>query len=210
MVVDLLLFPFLLQAPEARGGAALQQASLQRQVAAASVQQKQSVRKQMAALHPETKDIEPEFFTVPWASGDAAPVALAVPCDPLPPAEIEHVVMEMSQRQRLQPDLLREVIRKESGFRPCAVSPAGAQGLMQLMPDTQRTFAVSDPFDPRQNIEAGARFLRQLLDRYGGDLKLSLSAYNAGPAAVDKAKGIPEITETQDYVTDILKRVNRH
>ncbi|MBX9604111.1 MAG: lytic transglycosylase domain-containing protein [Bryobacteraceae bacterium] len=209
MVVDLLLFPLLLQAPEARGGAALQQASLQRQLAAASVPQKQSVRRQMAALHPETKDIEPEFFTVPWASGDAAPPAVAAPCDPLPPGDIDPILTEMSRRQRLQPELLREVIRKESGFRPCAVSPAGAQGLMQLMPETQRSFAVNDPFDPRQSIEAGARFLRQLLDRYNGDLALALGAYNAGPALVDKAKGIPPIPETQDYVAGILKRVNR-
>jgi soluble lytic murein transglycosylase-like protein len=98
-------------------------------------------------------------------------------------------------------------MQQESGFRPCAISPKGARGLMQLMPATLEQFKVEDAFDPTANIEAGAAFLKQLLDKYKGDMKLALAAYNAGPAAVDKAGAIPDIKETRDYVESILRKV---
>ena len=107
----------------------------------------------------------------------------------------------------MQPKLIRGVIEQESAFHACAISAKGAKGLMQLMPSTIEQFKVTDVFDPQQNIEAGATFLRQLLDKYKGDLKLALAAYNAGPATVDKTGGIPDIKETQDYVERIMKRL---
>src|SRR5205085_361018 len=95
--------------------------------------------------------------------------------------------------------------RQESGSRPCAVSAKGAQGLMQLMPATSQQFGVADPFDARQNIQAGAKFLKQLLTRYGGDVTKALAAYNAGPGRVDQAGGaVPGIPETIHYVSSIL------
>jgi soluble lytic murein transglycosylase-like protein len=96
------------------------------------------------------------------------------------------------------------VIKQESGFRPCAVSPVGAQGLMQLMPDTADQLRVADAFDPAQNVNGGAAYLKQLLTKYKGDIKLTLGAYNAGPKRTDDAGGVPNIPETQNYVASIL------
>jgi soluble lytic murein transglycosylase-like protein len=109
--------------------------------------------------------------------------------------------------QDISAKLLRAVIEQESGFRPCAVSVKGAKGLMQLMPATIEQLGVRDPFDPKENVEAGARFLKQLIDKYKGDLRLALGAYNAGPAAVGQSGGVPDFPETRDYVDAILKRV---
>jgi soluble lytic murein transglycosylase-like protein len=109
----------------------------------------------------------------------------------------------------LDPDLVRAVIRQESGFQPCAVSAKGAAGLMQLMPATLAELEVQDAFDPEQNIDAGIRLLRRLLDRYNGDLALALAAYNAGPMRVDGANGVPPIPETRQYVSDLLKRLKQ-
>ncbi len=109
--------------------------------------------------------------------------------------------------QGVDPELVRAVIAQESGFRPCAVSAKGAIGLMQLMPATIEELEVQDALDPGQNIDAGTRLLRRLLDRYNGDLALALAAYNAGPARVDDANGIPPISETMQYVSDLLKKI---
>ena len=113
------------------------------------------------------------------------------------------------QDQKLSASLVHAVIEQESGFRPCAVSSRGARGLMQIMPATAGELGLDDPFDPLANIVAGAKYLRQLLDRYHGDLFRALGAYNAGPAAVDEAAGIPEIPETRDYVTSIVQKLAR-
>jgi soluble lytic murein transglycosylase-like protein len=107
-------------------------------------------------------------------------------------------------RHRIDPALLRGLIRQESGFDPRATSPAGAQGLCQLMPATARGLGVDDPLDPEQSIEGGATYLRQQLDRYGGDERLALAAYNAGPGNVDKYGGVPPFEETQGYVRRVL------
>lgn len=125
-------------------------------------------------------------------------------CDVLPEAELNPLIDEAARREDLKPDLLRSVIRQESGAHPCAVSPKGAQGLMQLMPATSLQFGVSDPFDPKQNVQAGAKFLKQLLTRYGGDVTKALAGYNAGPGRVDQAGAIPQIPETMRYVSSIL------
>lgn len=102
----------------------------------------------------------------------------------------------------VSPQLVRAVIQIESAYRPDAVSRKGAMGLMQLMPDTARRYAVRDPFDPETNIGAGVRHLRGLLDRF--DVALALAAYNAGEAAVERFQGIPPYRETQDYVRRVL------
>ncbi len=112
-----------------------------------------------------------------------------------------------ARRENVDPLLVREVARQESGFRPCAVSPKGAAGLMQLMPATQIQLQVQNPFSAQESLEAGSKLLKQLLDRYQGDLSQALSAYNAGPARVDEAGGVPKIPETQNYVSTILNRL---
>lgn len=128
-------------------------------------------------------------------------------CARLPFEQIQNYVDEAAGREGLQPDLVQAVIGQESGFYPCAVSSRGAQGLMQLMPATSRDLGVQDPFDPRQSIDAGTRFLAQLLSRYSGNLPLALGAYNAGPSVVDQHDGVPPIPETQDYVRSILEKL---
>jgi soluble lytic murein transglycosylase-like protein len=125
-------------------------------------------------------------------------------CSPLSESEIDKMINEVSQTEHIDAAILREVARQESRLRPCAVSPKGAEGLMQLMPATQGQVQVRDPFDARQSLEAGAKLLKQLLDRYHGDLSLALSAYNAGAGKVDRSGGIPNITETKNYVAAIL------
>jgi len=134
----------------------------------------------------------------------AGPARKAGSCEKLSTAEVDALVSAAAARQRIDPRLIRVVMQIESAFRPCAVSAKGASGLMQLMPATAREYGVSDPFNPRQNVGAGARYLRDLLDRYDGNLTLALSAYNAGPGTVDLANGTPDIVETQKYVKSIL------
>lgn len=128
-------------------------------------------------------------------------------CDPVSETELAPIVLDAAQREGLEPRLLTAVIEQESAFRPCAVSEKGAQGLMQLMPATAEQFGVKDPFDIQENIGAGARFLKELLTRYTGDLSLALGAYNAGPAKVDEAGGVPAIPETTTYVREILRKL---
>jgi soluble lytic murein transglycosylase-like protein len=122
------------------------------------------------------------------------------------PATIAYndAIAEAASLYKLDPNLIRAIIRAESAFNPLAVSRAGAVGLMQLMPEVAEQLDVLDPFDPRQNIFGGARYLRQLLDRHKGDLNLAVASYNAGPGAVDRYNGIPPYRETRNYV----KKVN--
>jgi soluble lytic murein transglycosylase-like protein len=119
-------------------------------------------------------------------------------------ADLDSLIGAAAQTEQLEPDLLRGVIQQESGARPCAVSPKGAMGLMQLMPATALELGVRDALDPKENVEGGARFLKQLLNMYGGDVSLALGAFNAGPGRVNQAGGVPEIPETVDYVQKIL------
>jgi len=123
---------------------------------------------------------------------------------PARPSNFATTIAEAGKRNELDPALLSAVIRQESGFQPRAVSSAGAIGLMQLMPQTARELGVRDPFDPEQNVDGGARYLRGLIDRYHGRLDLALAAYNAGPGAVDKYGGVPPYPETRAYVKNIL------
>ncbi|SHN51784.1 lytic transglycosylase domain-containing protein [Erythrobacter sanguineus] len=125
------------------------------------------------------------------------------------PARYSAKIHELSQRFDLSPSLLEAVVWQESRWRENAVSPAGARGLAQLMPGTARYLGV-DPSDPFQNLEGGARYLREQLDRFDGDLEKALAAYNAGPGRVERAGGIPNIRETQNYVASIMGRLANH
>jgi soluble lytic murein transglycosylase-like protein len=169
-------------------------ASVQKQRAAVAMQ-REAVRKQALAAGA---------WLVPWGT---APLADA-PCDPIADPAVAPIIEGAAKAHDLQPNLIRAVIEQESAFRPCAVSSTGAEGLMQLMPDTAEQLGVSDPFDAAQNIEAGAKYLKELIDKYKGDLAQALGAYNAGPAAADQAGGIPGIPETRDYVDAILKKLD--
>lgn len=128
-------------------------------------------------------------------------------CEPLSPSQVAPVIDRAARREGLEPALLRAVISQESAWRPCALSRKGALGLMQLMPETAASLGVDNPFDPAQNVEGGARYLKHLLGRYDGALALALAAYNSGPGLVDEAGGVPLIPETVDYVRSILSRV---
>jgi len=142
--------------------------------------------------------------TIGMGSSLGMGVPAGAPCSPLSETEVDKMINEVSQNQHVDAAVVREVARQESHLRPCAVSPKGAEGLMQLMPATQAQLQVSDPFDARQSLEAGAKLLKQLLDRYHGDLSLALSAYNAGAGRVDRSGGVPNIPETKNYVSTIL------
>lgn len=124
---------------------------------------------------------------------------------PMVNASYDDLIQTASGRYHLDPDLLRAVIKAESDFNARARSQKGAMGLMQLMPETARLHNIGDAYDPGENVEGGARHLRMLLDRYEGDLELSLAAYNAGSAAVEKHRGIPPFSETREYVRRVLR-----
>jgi soluble lytic murein transglycosylase-like protein len=129
-----------------------------------------------------------------------APVAVAPP----PAKDPTTLVRDAARRTGLPPALVESVARVESNFRPDAVSPKGALGVMQLMPATARELSA-DPHDIAQNIDAGARLLRDLLIKYGGDVVKALSAYNAGSGAVDRYRGMPPYAETRDYVDKVIR-----
>jgi soluble lytic murein transglycosylase-like protein len=180
----------------------------------------------------EIERIEPDLTPPPEAPPDPAPAMAAVPAPasatPGPAAvpaapvtapvqsaavqprlNIPDAVSQASERYRLDPDLLNSVIRAESGFNPRAVSRKGAQGLMQLMPETASKLGVPNAFDPGANVDGGTRYLRELLERYNFDLVKALAAYNAGPKRVEQYGGVPPYYETRAYVASIVRDFNR-
>jgi soluble lytic murein transglycosylase-like protein len=122
----------------------------------------------------------------------------------LPDAGLEPMIARHSDAQNLDPKLVRALIQAESGYNARAVSNKGAIGLMQLMPDTASELKVRNPYDPDQNIRGGTLYLRQMIDHFAGKVELAIAAYNAGPGAVEKHRGIPPFAETRDYVRRVL------
>lgn len=170
------------------------QANRVRAAMAASIeQQRLSVQKQAESLG----------VSIPWSPNTLLPQPA---CDPVPQPELSKMIDESAQKNQVDPNLVREVARQESGFRPCVVSVKGAQGLMQLMPETAAQFKVANPFDAKESLDAGTKLLKTLLDHYHGDVSLALGAYNAGAGSVDRAGGVPDIPETKNYVLSILSR----
>jgi soluble lytic murein transglycosylase-like protein len=179
-------------------------ASAKEAMAASLELQRASIRKQTGSTAASSS-----FFTVPWL--DPPPVApqLDAGCDPLPASELDPIIAEAAQKNQLQPELIRAVVRQESGGRPCAVSEKGALGLMQLMPAIVEQFTVRDPFAPRENVAAGSKFLKQLLTRFKGDLRLALGAYNAGPESIPENGAVPDLPETRNYVQSIMDSLGK-
>jgi soluble lytic murein transglycosylase-like protein len=139
-----------------------------------------------------------------------APPASASPLKQVAPEQLapEKLANAAAAKYGLPPSLVRSVMKAESGFQPRAVSPKGAIGLMQLMPGTAQSLGV-DPYDPAQNVDAGTRYLRELLEKYHGLLRHALAAYNAGPEAVEKHGGVPPFAETLDYIRRVEREWRR-
>lgn len=174
----------------------------------AIAQQRAAVLQQVSSVAGKPATAPGSFFTAPWVGPPTSTLSSAA-CDPMPADELDKLVIESSQQQGVKADLIRAVIDQESGSKPCAVSWKGAQGLMQLMPGTSLEFGVTDPFDPRQSVQAGTKLLKQLLAKYNNDVTLALAAYNAGAGRVDKDGGVPQIAETRNYVSDIQSKLGK-
>ncbi|UOR15591.1 lytic transglycosylase domain-containing protein [Qipengyuania aquimaris] len=149
------------------------------------------------------EEVPAEIYVPDTIASDPAHHARGVP------AAYQAKVAELSAKYDLSASLIEAMVWQESRWRHDAVSPVGAQGLAQLMPGTARDLGV-DPRDPFANLEGGARYLREQLDRFDGDLEKALAAYNAGPGRVERAGGIPRIRETQNYVASIMGRLADH
>src|ERR1700722_8286930 len=129
---------------------------------------------------------------------------------PVAPEQIDRLVAQNADIWQVDPALIKSVIANESSFNPNATSPVGAQGLMQLMPETAASLGVKNPYDPAQNVAGGTRYLRGLLDRFNGDTRLAVAAYNAGPNAVEKYGDVPPYAETQSYVKNVLGSLDQY
>ena len=169
-----------------------------------------SIDKQKAAVKAQVGTGGPAdaFFSTAWSAPASITPPTMVPwCTAMEESEVKPLIDDAAKAQGVKPELVRAVMKRESAFYPCALSDKGAMGLMQLMPDVAAQFGV-DPLDPKQNVSAGAQYLKQLMTRYKGDLKLTLAAYNAGPQRVDAGQKVPDIPETTAYVDAILKDLN--
>jgi Transglycosylase SLT domain len=144
--------------------------------------------------------------TIPEPKVVVAPAGIATPSASV---TLDQAIAAGSERYRIDPDLISSVIRAESNYNAHAISPKGAQGLMQLMPKTASNLGVSNPFDPQANVDGGTRYLRELIERYNFDLVKALAAYNAGPKRVEQYGGVPPYRETRAYVARIVRDFNK-
>jgi soluble lytic murein transglycosylase-like protein len=165
-------------------------------------------------LNEILSDEETSALSQPLTSTAAAEVN-SLPITSMPPLSllkasnnIDQIINQAAQQNSIPAKLIKAVIQQESSFNTSAVSKTGAAGLMQLMPGTAKSLGVSDVFDPGQNVLAGSKYLKQLLDKYDGKIELALAAYNAGPANVDKYGGIPPFEETTNYVRKVSDLYN--
>ena len=189
-------------APQPESPGRQQQDSVARQQQAIATQM-QSIERQRAAVQPQAS-ARPSSLPFETA-GQGQPFSPG--CGPVPPMVLQSVVYSAAKAYDVEPNLIHAVIRQESGGYPCVVSEKGAMGLMQLMPDTAVEMGAVEPFDINQNVTAGTRLLAELLQRYKGDLNRVLGAYNAGPAAVNRAGGPPPFPETMNYVRSIMEQL---
>jgi soluble lytic murein transglycosylase-like protein len=128
----------------------------------------------------------------------------------VPPAQIDQLVAQNASQWSVDPALVKAIIANESGFNANATSKVGAQGLMQLMPGTASGLGVTNSYDPAQNVWGGTKYLKGLLDRFNGDVRRAVAAYNAGPGAVEKYGGVPPYAETQNYVQNVLSSYEKY
>lgn len=178
-------------------------------VEAAAAAPVSSLQRQLDSIRRQAESVQlqkPEPFTRFLLTPPPMPIypPIAPTCQQSSPEELESTIQFAATREGLTPDLLRGVIRRESAFWPCAVSHKGAMGLMQLMPQTAAELGVRNPFDPKESIAGGARYLGGLLRRFDGDVPNALAAYNAGPERVDQYNGPPPFPETKHYIQAIL------
>lgn len=181
--------------------------------------QKGAARKQIQQVRglPDAAapPIEKSWFTNPWPMEPIEPLGPPLPpsneakadCPAMTPEQVNPLIDAAARKEGVSADLVRAVMERESGFKPCAVSTKGAEGLMQLMPATAQEMGVADPFDPASSVNGGTKLLKRLMTKYKDNLDLILSAYNAGEARVDQDGGVPAIAETRQYVEAIRKRL---
>jgi soluble lytic murein transglycosylase-like protein len=172
---------------------------------------------------PEAQDQQQDFAAIVRAqlaaengqgdaSGAGAGAAIGAINAPamVPPAQIDSLVSQNSAQWNVDPALVKAIIANESGFNANATSNVGAQGLMQLMPGTAQGLGVTNAYDPAQNVWGGTKYIKGLLDRFNGDVKMAVAAYNAGPGAVEKYGGVPPYAETQNYVQNVLASYEKY
>lgn len=149
--------------------------------------------------------LNPAMAPVSAARAETIPADIPLSGD----CDLDWIIFRAGEKAGVDPRFIHAVIQQESKYDSKAVSPVGAQGLMQMMPATAERFGLKDPFDPAANVEAGTKYLKWLLERFDGDVSLALAGYNAGEGSVDKYKGVPPYGETQNYVKKIVSNYGK-